>query len=131
MFILETIAAFALALMVTPGQLLKHQPAPPPSGNPSITAIAHRAGQAPVIDGRGDDEVWRSAPKISDFRQFQPAESADPSFRTEFQVSYDDRNLYILVRAYDPHPDSIMHALTRRDVRGPSDQIVVFIDSYN
>ena len=33
--------------------------------------------------------------------------------------------------AYDPHPDSIMHALTRRDVRGPSDQIKIVIDSYN
>jgi hypothetical protein len=29
-----------------------------------------------------------------------------------------------------PHPDSIMHALTRRDVRGPSDQIKLLIDSY-
>ena len=32
---------------------------------------------------------------------------------------------------FDPHPDSIMHALTRRDVRGSSDQIKLLIDSYN
>jgi hypothetical protein len=32
---------------------------------------------------------------------------------------------------YDPHPDSIMHALTRRDQRGPSDQIKLMIDSYH
>ena len=35
------------------------------------------------------------------------------------------------MRAFDPYPDSIMHALTRRDVRGPSDLITVIIDSYN
>jgi hypothetical protein len=35
------------------------------------------------------------------------------------------------VRALDPSPDSILRALTRRDVRGPSDQIGVLIDSYH
>src|SRR5690606_33275215 len=49
----------------------------------------------------------------------------------EFRVAYDERNLYVFVRAHDPHPDSIMRALSRRDVRGPSDQILVFIDSYD
>src|SRR5690606_1853843 len=95
------------------------------------TVIAQRASQPPVIDGRDDDPVWRTAPRVSDFVQLEPQGGAEPSFRTEFQVSYDERNLYVFVRAHDPHPDSIMRALTRRDVRGPSDQIVVSIDSYN
>lgn len=75
--------------------------------------------------------MWRTAPTSSEFRQFAPRVDAEPSMRTEFQVSHDDRNLYVFVRAYDPHPDSIMHALTRRDVRGPSDQLKVIVDSYN
>ena len=33
--------------------------------------------------------------------------------------------------ASDPYPDSILHALTRRDVRGPSDEISVVVDSYH
>jgi hypothetical protein len=45
-------------------------------------------------------------------------------------VAYDERNLYVFVRAHDPRPDSIMRALTRRDVRGPSDQIKVVVDAY-
>ena len=65
------------------------------------------------------------------FGACNPQPDGEPSFRTEFRVAYDDRSLYVFVRAYDPHPDSIMRALSRRDVRGPSDQIVVFIDSYN
>src|SRR5687768_1930043 len=95
----------------------------------AATAVATR--QAPTIDGRNDDPVWREAPRFADFRQFEPRVDADPSFRTEFQVSYDARNLYVFVRMFDPHPDSIMHALSRRDVRGPSDQIKLLIDSYN
>jgi hypothetical protein len=56
---------------------------------------------------------------------------AEPKFQTEFRAAYDDRNLYVFVRMFDPHPDSIMHALSRRDQRGPSDQIKLLIDSYN
>ena len=115
---------------VAPVQAMQ-QPAPPNGRESSTTAIAHKATQPPVIDGKGADAIWQAARKISDFRQFQPRENSDPSFRTEFQVAFDEHNLFVFVRAFDPHPDSIMHALTRRDVRGPSDQIIVFIDSYN
>jgi hypothetical protein len=95
------------------------------------TATAVRAAQPPRIDARTTDEVWQQAPRFSDFRQFEPRVDVDPSFRTEFQVAYDEKNLYVLVRMFDPHPDSIMHALSRRDVRGPSDQIKLLIDSYD
>jgi hypothetical protein len=100
------------------------------SQSPPATAIAIRATQPPSIDGRDDDAVWQSAPRFSDFRQFQPRIDSAPSLRTEFRAAYDDRNLYVFVRMFDAHPDSIMHALTRRDVRGPSDQIKLLIDSY-
>jgi hypothetical protein len=107
------------------------QAAPPPPRNPATTAIAHRAEQAPEIDGADVDAVWQSARRVSDFRQFDPNDGGDPSLRTEFQVAYDDRHLYVFIRAHDPQPDSIMRALTRRDVRGQSDQLKVIIDSYN
>ena len=94
-------------------------------------ATATRASDPPVIDGQNTDAIWRTAPQFSDFRQFEPRVDADPSFRTEFQVAFDQDRLYVYVRAWDPHPDSIMRALTRRDVRGPSDQIGVIVDSYN
>lgn len=94
-------------------------------------ATAQRAEEPPAIDGRDDDAVWQAAPKFSEFRQFRPRVGSDPSLRTEFQIAFDDRNLYAYVRMHDPQPDSIMRALTRRDVRGPSDQIKLMIDSYN
>jgi hypothetical protein len=95
------------------------------------TASAVRVAQPPRIDARTDDAVWQTAPKFSEFRQFEPRVDVDPTFRTEFQVAFDDKNLYVLVRMFDPHPDSIMHALSRRDQRGPSDQIKLLIDSYD
>ena len=102
-----------------------------PAATAAPTAIAVRAVTAPVIDGKDDDEVWKSAPEYSDFLEFQPAEGKAPRFKTAFKAAYDDRNLYVFVRAYDPHPDSIKAALTRRDVRGSADQLKIMIDSYN
>jgi hypothetical protein len=96
-----------------------------------VPARAVRADRAPVIDGRDDDPIWSTAPASSQFLEFLPTEGKTPRYRTEFKVSYDDRNLYVFVRAFDPHPDSIMTALTRRDVRGPSDQLKLMIDSYH
>jgi hypothetical protein len=107
------------------------QAAPPPPRDPATTAIAQRAAQAPDIDGVDSDAVWQSALKVSEFRQFEPNDGGDPSFKTEFRVAYDDRNLFVFIRAYDPQPDSIMRALTRRDVRGQSDQLKIIVDSYN
>ena len=95
------------------------------------TAMAVRATVAPVIDGRGDDAVWRAAPPITQFVQWRPSEGKRPAFRTEAKVAYDAANLYVFVRAFDPHPDSIIRILERRDTFTPSDMIWVFVDSYH
>ncbi len=93
-------------------------------------ASAVRAARAPVIDGRGDDAVWAIAPVMSAFRQFDPGEDVPTAFRTEFRVAYDDKFLYVLVRAFDPSSDSIVSLLSRRDVKTASDQIKIIIDAY-
>jgi hypothetical protein len=118
------IALFALSIMTT------QEPRSTDRQGTVATAVATRASRPPILDGRDDDEVWQSTPRFSDFTQFQPRIDSAPTFKTEFRAAYDDRNLYVFARMFDPHPDSIMHALTRRDVRGPSDQIKLLIDSY-
>ena len=95
------------------------------------SARAVRIERAPVLDGRDDELVWRTAPLIDGFRQFAPAEDAATAFRTTVRVAYDDRNVYVFVRAYDPRPDSIVSLLSRRDVKTNSDQIKIIFDSYH
>ena len=106
-------------------------PAYPTASNSASTTRAALAAKPPVIDGRDDDEVWRLATPITGFRQFRPVEDGEPSFRTETKVAYDARNFYVFVRAFDPHPDSILKLLARRDVRTASDQLKIMIDSYH
>lgn len=109
---------------------LPAQTAPADSVPVVTTGRAVRASTAPVIDGRDNDAVWRLAPPMTEFRQFDPGENLPTTFRTEARVAYDDRNLYVLVRAFDPHPDSISALLSRRDVKTPSDQLKIIIDAY-
>jgi hypothetical protein len=118
-------ALFGLALSLQlPDQLPAHAP------NDSV-AIAVRADVQPVIDGKDDDLVWRTAPEITGFRQWQPTEGEKARFRTEAKVAFDAANLYVFVRAFDPHPDSIIRLLERRDTFTPSDMIWLFVDSYH
>ena len=121
-------SAVLLALVVQ-----AHTPAADDSVRPptATTATAVRTVHAPLIDGRDDDEVWRTAPAITQFREFQPKEDGDPRFPTEAKVAYDDRNIYVFIRAFDPHPDSILKLLARRDVRAATDQLKIMIDSYH
>ncbi|MDP9177776.1 MAG: carbohydrate binding family 9 domain-containing protein [Gemmatimonadota bacterium] len=100
----------------------------PPPTDTSATAL--RADVPPVIDGKGDDQVWRSTPVISAFKQWRPTEGKAPRFKTEAKIAYDASNLYVFVRAFDPHPDSIKLLLERRDSFTSSDMIWLFIDSY-
>ncbi len=109
--------------------------APPPTRIsvpvPTATsATAARAEVAPTLDGRDDDEIWRDAPAITQFRQHDPVEDGDPRYRTEARVAYDAKNLYVFIRAFDPSPDSIMAFLSRRDGSTKSDYVHVMVDGY-
>ena len=133
---LRSILLSALALPVTlVAQARVASTTAVPDGNgvrvAATAATAVRAAAAPVLDGRGDDAVWATAPEIGGFRQFEPVEDGDPKYATTAKVAFDERNLYVLMHAQDAHPDSVVGQLTRRDQRSPSDWLMVLIDSYN
>lgn len=107
-------------------------PPPPRSATSTATsAVATRAPLAPELDGRDDDPIWAQAQAIESFRQFLPKEDSEPTFRTVAKIAYDDKFLFVFVRMYDPHPDSIISLLSRRDVRTQSEWIKIMIDSYH
>ncbi len=106
----------------------------PEAGPPEAAARSVRALRTTMpieLDGRADEAVWQNAPRIDAFREFQPVEDGAPAFATEARIVYDDKALYLHIRAFDPHPDSIVGLLSRRDQRTPSDYISIMIDSYH
>ncbi|HET7040537.1 MAG TPA: carbohydrate binding family 9 domain-containing protein, partial [Gemmatimonadales bacterium] len=118
----------AQASVASTGRLPQHGTTVPASAT-SVQAI--KIDQAPVIDGFDTDAIWAGIPAQSGFRESRPTEDGDPKQRTEFKVAYDAKNLYVFVRAFDAHPDSIIKLLSRRDDFTPSDQLMVMIDSYH
>ena len=117
------------------GLLLQAPPAADTARRGSATqppsAVAVRAARPPVIDGRDDDPVWRDAPAITQFLEFSPTEGKAARFPTEARVAYDAAHLYVFVRCFDPHPDSILRLLARRDTYQMSDGVVLIVDSYH
>src|SRR5688500_5487711 len=59
------------------------------------SATAVRAANAPTIDGRDDDAIWRTTPPITDFKQWRPTEGKPPRYKTEAKIAYDESNLYV------------------------------------
>ncbi len=68
---------------------------------------------------------------LDQFLQAKPAEGAPARLKTEARLLYDARNLYVFVRAFDPHPDSIVSLLSRRDEQTASDHIILLLDPYH
>ena len=95
------------------------------------SASASRATTSPGLTARPDDPAWANAQVIDQFLESDPHEGKESRFKTEVKVIYDDRYLYVLARMYDPAPDSIQSALSRRDVRTNSEQLKLVIDSYH
>lgn len=90
----------------------------------------HRTTDPPEIDGRLDDAVWELVPWSGEFVQRSPDEGDAPTGQTRFKILYDDANIYVAYRAYDPEPARIGNVLDRRDYF-PGDWVEINIDSYH
>jgi hypothetical protein len=96
---------------------------------PRVLSATRVTGTAPVVDGRLDDPGWSEAEVATDFVQTRPAPGSLASVRTEARILYDERALYVGVRAFDPEPATILAPLPRRDDEITSDWIFVELDS--
>jgi hypothetical protein len=84
----------------------------------------------PVIDGKLDDDCWKTGEWAGDFIQFVPKEGAKPSLPTKMKILYDDKNIYVAMRAYDNEPDKIQRYAGMRD-EFVGDIMGVTFDSYH
>lgn len=91
---------------------------------------ATRITVPPVINGILDDEAWKSGTWSDDFTQNEPYNGRPSTQRTEFDILFDDDNLYVAIKAYDTSPDSIVNRLTRRD-EADGDLVGIILDSFH
>ena len=84
----------------------------------------------PVIDGKLDDEVWKSAVVLKDFYQIQPGDNIAPSKLTEVMLGYDERFLYVAFHCYD-EPDKVRANIPKRDDIFNDDYVGILFDTFN
>jgi hypothetical protein len=99
-------------------------------GKPRIYYTIRLTTAKPVIDGKLDDECWKTGEWAGDFTQLVPSQGGKPSQPTEVKILYDDKNIYVAIRAFDSEPDKIQkYAALRDDIIG--DMVGVNFDSYH
>ena len=100
---------------------------PPAKAHPvSIT----RVEKPPVIDGKLDDEMWKTASVLADFYQTQPGDNIPPSHLTEVLIGYDSKHLYVAFHAYDD-PQKVRATVPKRDQIFNDDTVRLILDTYN
>ncbi|HJQ67528.1 MAG TPA: DUF5916 domain-containing protein [Blastocatellia bacterium] len=100
---------------------------PPEKANP-ITIPKFE--KPPVIDGKLDDEVWRSAIVLKDFYQIQPGDNIAPSKPAEVLLGYDSKTWYIAFRCPDD-AGKVRASVSKRDNIWEDDNVGMFIDTFN
>jgi hypothetical protein len=86
--------------------------------------------ERPTIDGKLDDACWKTGEWAGDFTQWIPNEGARPSQPTHLKILYDDKNIYVAIRAFDSEPDKISRKAGRRD-QFQGDAVGINFDSYH
>ena len=98
-----------------------------PIYNPNLTI--EKVSGAIKIDGELDDAGWRNINRQDKFVERNPGDMIEPDVRTEFMVTYDDKNLYVAFICYDD-PSSIRATMCQHDQFQGDDAVYVLIDTY-
>jgi hypothetical protein len=93
--------------------------------------VASRASAAPVIDGKLDEDVWKTALKFTDFKTYKPDYDKEPSQKTEAYFLYDAENFYFAFRCFDTDPGLIKANLSKRDGMFEDDCVALCLDTFS
>jgi hypothetical protein len=90
-----------------------------------------RAAGHITIDGHIKEKAWEEATMVEVNIEIFPGESTEAPVNAQCFIAYNDTNLYIGFRAYDPHPHQIRAHLSDRDSILSDDIVAVFLDTFN
>ena len=102
----------------------------PPKKEVRIYQTQRLSTPKPIIDGVLDDACWKTGIWAGDFTQFIPTEGGKPSQPTYVKILYDDKNIYVAIKAIDKEPEKIIRKAGRRDEL-IGDIVGINFDSYH
>ncbi|MEO7157768.1 MAG: DUF5916 domain-containing protein [Vicinamibacterales bacterium] len=123
------VVVFAFILLASASSAAAGQSTP----QPAPTVRAHRVAQPIRIDGRLDDEAYKSTPAITDFVQQEPDEFKPATEKTDAWIFFDDDNIYISARNWETHPERRVANEMRRDTSQlrQNDSFGVMFDTFH
>src|SRR5262245_26090331 len=80
-----------------------------------VTVRAIRLTEPLRIDGRLDESLYSDANPASDFVQMEPEGGKGATEKTEVWVAFDQRNVYVSMRAWESRPERMIANEMRRD----------------
>ena len=102
-------------------------PVPPDKARPIDIP---KTTSAITIDGRPDEEAWKTAAVFKDFYQTSPGYNTEPSKPTEVRMMYDEHDLYIAFKCWDDK-DKIRATVAKRDNVFGEDNVRMWLDTFN
>ena len=105
-----------------------------PRFRPRLTHQVERATSEIKIDGLLEEQAWRDAAEIEVNLEYFPGENIVPPVQTMAFMTYDDRNIYVAFKCYDPNPERIRAHLMKRDEINTfvqDDHITIMLDTFN
>jgi hypothetical protein len=132
-----------LLLILMPGKVAGQDqggPEPTSSGDADVentslvpgrpTVRPTRTDTPPDIDGRLDDEAWKTAALITEFVQQSPLDGAPATEETEVYIAYDADNLYFAFYAHYEDPSIMRANRVDRDRAMMDDLMTVYFDTF-
>jgi hypothetical protein len=83
------------------------------------------------IDGYLNEEAWSSAARIDANIEVEPGENIPAPVKTEVFITYDNSNIYVAFKAFDPNPKEIRANLCGRDNIWDDDWVLILFDTFN
>ncbi len=134
----STVCLFVLGLYLSSSMAAQEEveePAAEPSRfRPQLTHQIGRATSEIEIDGLLDEPAWSDATEIEVALEYFPGDNVPPPVETRAYMTYDDRNIYVGFKCFDPNPQQIRAHLMKRDeifTFVQDDHITIMLDTFN
>jgi hypothetical protein len=103
------------------------------AAKPALTVRAYRIASPLRVDGKLDEEFYRTIEPITGFVQQEPDEFQPATENTEAWILFDNDHIYICARNYESHPERRVANEMRRDTNQlrQNDTFGVMLDTFH
>lgn len=111
--------------------LLNAQNLNQPEGSAKPFIVVKKTTENIIPDGELNEEIWKIAPMASNFSQYIPYDTVAAIGKTEIQMAYDDKNLYVVVKMHTKGRDYVISSLKRDYGFFGNDNLSLMFDTFS